>query len=77
MKQTFLPLCLILIIIISAGSKAPESTARMEVIDGIEYVRNAALPVHPDISLSLEEELAIGGEDKETGYTYVKRYSML
>jgi hypothetical protein len=65
MKRTFLLLCLSLVLIFSACSKAPESTARVEVIDGIEYVRNVGLPVHPDISLSLEEELAIGGEDED------------
>ena len=56
---------IILTLILSCCSKAPESLAVREVIDGVEYVRNIAEPKYPDKTLSLEEELSIGGEDQE------------
>ncbi len=45
-----------------ACSKKPDSAARVEVIDGIEYVHNTGTPLHPDRSVTFEEELSIGGE---------------
>ena len=56
---------LVLSLILSCCSKAPESLASRETIDGIEHVRNTAEPRYPDKTLTLEEELAIGGEDQE------------
>jgi len=55
----------ILALLISYCSKAPENLVNRERIDGVEYVRNAAEPKYPDRTLSIEEELSIGGEDSE------------
>ncbi len=65
MKKAYVILCMSLVLLFFGCRKAPESTARVEVIDGVEYVHNPAHPRHPDLSLSLEEELALGGEDKD------------
>jgi hypothetical protein len=60
-------------------SKSPENAASVEVVDGIELVHNTAVPLHPEKSLSLEEELAIGGDDGdnalivEAGYFIVDK----
>jgi hypothetical protein len=66
-KKLLMPalLTLLLALFVSSCSKTPENLASREVIDGIEYVHNAAVPAHPDVRLSLEEELSIGGEDDE------------
>jgi hypothetical protein len=48
-----------------ACSKKPESAASVEVIDGIEYVHNSGTPLHPEKSVTFEEELSIGGEEYE------------
>ncbi len=56
---------IILVFLLTSCSKAPENLASRETIDGIEYVRNVAEPRYPDKTLSLEEELSIGGEDQE------------
>jgi len=53
-------------LLISFGcSKKPESAASVEVIDGIEYVHNAETPLHPEKSVTFEEELSVGGEAYE------------
>ncbi len=62
---TFTLLTLLLAVFVSSCSKPPEALTSREIIDGIEYVRNTALPLRPDITLSLEEELSIGGEDDQ------------
>ncbi len=56
---------MILALFLSSCSNAPENLASRAIIDGIEYVHNASVPLHPDITLSIEEELSIGGEDDE------------
>ncbi len=48
-----------------ACSKKPESSARVEVIDGIENVYNTETPSHPDKTVTLEQDLKIGGEDED------------
>jgi len=49
----------------SACSKKPESVARVEIIDGIEYVHNTKVPLHPNKTVTFEEYLSIGEEDDE------------
>jgi len=48
-----------------ACKKSPESTAKIEVIDGIEYIHNTKTPLHPDRTVAFEEELSIGPQDEE------------
>lgn len=78
MKRTFLLLCLSLVLIFSACSKAPESTARVEVIDGIEYVRNVGLPVHPDLTIGIRvphsaQSIFAGDQKQQRIYHMVNR----
>jgi hypothetical protein len=56
---------LIVFMILSACSEKPESAARVEIIDGIKYVRNTEIPLHPNKTVAFEEDLSIGGEDDE------------
>ena len=56
---------MIFALVFSSCSKAPENLASREIIDGIEYVHNTSVPLHPDSTLTVEEELSIGGEDPE------------
>ena len=56
---------LLLALFVSSCSKTPEDLASREIIDGIEHVHNASVPLHPNTTLSIEEELSIGGEDDE------------
>lgn len=46
-------------------SRKPESTASVEIIEGIEHVHNTAAPLHPEKSVTFEDELSIGGEAYE------------
>lgn len=46
-------------------SKKPESAASVEIIDGVEHVHNTAAPLHPELSVTFEEELSVGGEEYE------------
>ena len=55
----------IVFMILSACSKKPESAARVEIIDGIKYVHNTEIPLHPNKTVTFEEDLSIGGEDDE------------
>jgi hypothetical protein len=65
MNNRVLIFTLLLAVFVSSCSKTPEELTSREIIDGIEYVRNASVPLHPSITLSIEEELSIGGEDDE------------
>jgi len=53
------------LVLVNTCSKKPESEARVEVIDGIEYVHNPGIPLFPEKSVTFEEELSIGGEECE------------
>lgn len=58
-------LLLIFIFIFSACKDKPGVEARVEIIDGIEYIYNTETPLYPKRTLSFEEELAIDPEDDE------------
>ncbi len=58
-------LLLIFVFIFSACKDKPGVEARVEIIDGIEYIYNAETPLYPKRTLSFEEELAIDPEDDE------------
>lgn len=53
-----------IVLIFLSCSKSPENAASVEVVDGIELVHNTVVPLHPEKSLTLEEELAIGGDEE-------------
>ena len=54
---------LMVFMILSACSKKPESSARVEIIDGIKCIHNTEIPLHPNKTVFFEEELSIGGEE--------------
>ena len=65
MKKALFILSIIVLMILSACSKKPESSARVEIIDGIENVHNTKTPLHPNKTATLELDLEIGGEDED------------
>jgi hypothetical protein len=65
MKIFLLYLAIASIILWPACSKKSESTATVEVIDGIEYVHNTETPLYPERTVAFEEELSIRSEDEE------------
>jgi len=65
MRRTLFVFSIFVLFLVSACSKKPESKASVEVIDGIEHVHNTGTPLHPDKSVTFEEELSIGGEEYE------------
>lgn len=63
MRRILLIFTLFILLIPISCSKKPESEARVEIIDGIEHVHNTGTPMHPDKSVTFEEELSVGGEE--------------
>ncbi len=45
----------------ACGEKAP--SAKIETIDGVQHIHNLETPLHPEKSVTFEEELAINEED--------------
>jgi len=65
MKKVLLCFVLSVVFLLSTCTRKPESAAKVEVIDGVEYVHNTDIPMHPDRTVSFEEELSISPEDEE------------
>jgi hypothetical protein len=63
MRKGLFIFSLIVFMILSACSKKPENAARVEIIDGIKYVHNTEIPLHPNKTVTFEEDLSIGGEE--------------
>lgn len=63
MRRTLFVFSIIVLFFVFACSNKPESAARVEIIDGIEHVHNTGTPLHPDKSVTFEEELSVGGEE--------------
>jgi hypothetical protein len=65
MRRTLFIFSIFVLFLVFACNKKPESEASIEIIDGIEHVHNTRTPLHPDKSVTFEEELSIGGEEYE------------
>jgi WD40 repeat protein len=63
MRKGLFIFSLIVFMILSACSEKPENATRVEIIDGIKYIHNTEMPLHPNKSVAFEEDLSIGGED--------------
>ncbi|MCJ7579608.1 MAG: 6-bladed beta-propeller [Candidatus Aminicenantes bacterium] len=61
MKKTLCVLFIFFVFFWSAYSKTqkPESLAKVEVIDGIEFVHNSGTPMYPDKTVTFVEDLSI------------------
>lgn len=66
MRKGLFIFSLIIFLVLSACSKKPENATGIEIIDGIKYVHNTEIPLHPNKTVAFEEDLSIGGED-DTG----------
>lgn len=62
MKKSLFIFSIAVLFIVFACSKKPESAASVEIIEGIEHVHNTETPLYPNKTVTLEEELSIGGE---------------
>ena len=65
MLKKILILMILAIIFISSCSKSPDKAAKVEMIEGIEYIHNPETPLFPERKLLLTEELDIRNEDEE------------
>ena len=65
MRRILFVISIFILFLFFACGKKPESEASIEIIDGIEHIRNTGIPLHPDRSVTFEEELSIGGEGYE------------
>ena len=65
MRRILFVISIFILFLFFACGKKPESEASVEIIDGIEHVHNTGTPLHPDSSVTFEEELSIGGEGYE------------
>jgi hypothetical protein len=65
MRRTLFIFVLWALLILSGCGEKTESKASVEIVDGIEYVHNTGTPLHPDKTVTFEEELSIGGEESE------------
>lgn len=63
MKKSLFVFLILTISLIFACRKKSESTASVEVIDGVEFVHNTGTPLHPNKTVAFEEDLSIGGEE--------------
>ncbi len=55
----------ILSFLILSACKKPVDKARVEIIDGVEYIHNTETPMYPDKTVTFVEDLSIGGEDEK------------
>lgn len=51
--------------LILPACKKPVDKARVEIIDGIEYIHNTETPMYPDKTVTFVEDLSIGGDNEE------------
>jgi len=65
MKKILLIFAIATLLMWPACNKKPESSARVEVIDGIENVHNPKTPLYPNKTGIFEQDLKIGGEDED------------
>jgi hypothetical protein len=63
MKKTVFILIFCLALILASCGKKP-SAAKVETIEGVTYIHNPETPLHPDKTVSFEQELAIGKFDE-------------
>jgi hypothetical protein len=75
MKKTVFILIFCLALILASCGKKP-SAAKLETIEGVTYIHNPETPLHPDKTVSFEQELAIGkfDESKEIPLYKPSRY---
>lgn len=67
MKHAILSIMAVSILTIAGcgPGRVSENQVTFEDIDGVTYVHNPSVPLHPDKSLEYVEELSIGGEDED------------
>ena len=45
------------------------STAKVEIINGVKYIHNTGIPLHPNMTVSFKEDLSISAE--AVSYTHL------
>jgi hypothetical protein len=63
-KTVFFVLFLFLVLFLPSctNNQKPDTKARVEIIDGVEYIHNTETPLYPEKSITFIEDLSIGGE---------------
>ncbi|NOZ62444.1 MAG: 6-bladed beta-propeller, partial [Calditrichaeota bacterium] len=61
-KQILISAILMLFLIVSCSKKSEQ--AKVEMVDGVQFVHNPVTPLYPNKKVIFEEELSIGGEDE-------------
>ena len=56
----------------SAYSQSQKSKARVEVVDGVEFIHNTETPLFPDKTVSFVEDLSISSEDQDGSINFFR-----
>ncbi|MCJ7580991.1 MAG: 6-bladed beta-propeller [Candidatus Aminicenantes bacterium] len=65
-------ICFVLFLSAYGKNQKPESLAKVEVIDGIEFVHNSGTPMYPNKTVTFVEDLSISSEDKDGNILFVR-----
>lgn len=63
--KRMLSVIIIFFVLFWATCKKPVDKARVEIIDGIEYIHNTETPMYPDKTVTFVEDLSIGRDDEK------------
>ncbi len=79
MKRTFSIIFVFLVLLWPAfgGGQKSASTAKVEIINGIECIHNTGTPLHPDMTVTFVEDLSISAEDKNGNIVFVEPWLSL
>lgn len=72
MKKSLSVLLLLFVIFLSAYSQSQKSKARVEVVDGVEFIHNTETPLFPDKTVSFVEDLSISSEDQDGNINFFR-----
>jgi hypothetical protein len=53
------------------------SKAKVEIINGVEYIHNLGIPLYPDKSVTFVEDLSISSEDREGNVVFIEPWLSL
>lgn len=53
------------------------STAKVEIINGVECIHNPGVPLHPEMTLTFVEDLSINAEDKDGNIVFIEPWLLI
>jgi hypothetical protein len=73
MRKTLIMLAMIFVMVIAWGCKEkPAWKGSIEIVDGVQVVRNPKAPLFPEGALELQEELTIGAAEGDEEYMFAR-----